>query len=297
MDIIAGEVHRISLDDDAENYEKHHDILSFDDDKESVGAIALTKDNNKILVCSKYGVCTGDFTTKKIEYLVKYPHSEEQARRLRSNDGIIDPWGNLWIGVMTDFPVTKDHGVSKEGFLYRVDAKDLSIQVMEKETSISNGLAFTADGKKFFWTDLLTFTVWQYDYDHATNTLSNKKPLLDTRSVYTDFESPEPDGLSMTKDGTFFQAVFSTSSVLQYDQTGSAVRKFQLPAQRVTCTATGGSSDNDLFITTAHAELMDSNYKFDANEKSGDLGGFLFRVKLDGQVNSKPKDIWGGKLH
>lgn len=284
------------MDDSPDDYEKHHEVLSFEDNEESVGAICLTKDNDKILLCSKYGVCTGDFRTKDIKYFLKYPHSEEQARRLRSNDGIIDPWGNLWIGVMTDFPVTEVEGVQAEGLLYRVDANDLSILVMEKDTLISNGLAFSSDGKKFYWTDLLTFTVWQYDYEHSTKSLSNKRPLIDTRKVYPEFDSPEPDGLAFANDGNFFQAVFSTSSVLQYNDAGEPVGKIHLPAERVTCTALGGQNDDELFITTAHLHLSEKNYKIDANDKTKDLGGFIFRTKLNGKANSKPKGIWGGAL-
>lgn len=294
VDIIGAEVHRISLDKNADPV-LSHEVLHFNEDGESIGAICLTKDNNKILICSKYGVCIGDFDTHKINYLVKYPHSKEQARRLRSNDGIIDPWGNLWIGVMTDFPVTKAEGsVAREGMLYRVDCTDLSVKVMEKDTFISNGLAFNNDGTKFYWTDLLTFTVWQFDYNVHTNTLSNKQPLIDMKQVFPDEASPEPDGLSLANDGTFFHAVFSTSTVVEYNEAGEVLGKIKIPAQRVTCTALGGPDDDTLFVTSAHEHLADSEYNFDANDKLGDLGGFLFQVKLGRKVHSKTKNLWGG---
>lgn len=297
VDIIAAEVHRISLDDDASNYSEHHEVLSFKDPAESIGAICLTNDNDKIIVCAKYGVATGDFLSKAITYFFKYPHNKEQQTRLRSNDGIVDPWGHLWIGVMTDFPITQAEGkVSPEGFLYRINANDLSVQIMEKGTYISNGLAFGEDGTKFYWTDLLTFTVWQFDYDHTTNTLSNKRPLLETKQVYPENNSPEPDGLSLAGDGHFYHAVFGTSSVLEYNSDGKPVRKYLLPAQRITCTAVGGKDDDELFVTTAHEHLAESNYKIDPTDHSGDLGGFLFRVKLPRKLHSKSKNLWGGEL-
>lgn len=294
VDIIGAEVHRISLDKNADPV-LSHEVLHFNLEGESIGAICLTKDNNKILICSKYGVCIGNFDTHEINYFFKYPHSKEQARRLRSNDGIIDPWGNLWIGVMTDFPITKaEGGVAREGMLYRVDCTDLSVKVMEKDTFISNGLAFNNDGTKFYWTDLLTFTVWQFDYNVHTNTLSNKQPLIDMKQVFPDEASPEPDGLSLASDGSFFHAVFSTSTVVEYNEAGEELGKIKLPAQRVTCTALGGPDDDTLFVTSAHKHLADSEYNFDANDKLGDLGGFLFQVKLAGKVHSKTKNIWGG---
>lgn len=294
MDIIAAEVHRIYLSESI--LEKKHQILHLEGEGESIGAIGLTADNDKVIICAKYGVCIGDFSTGKINYIVKYPHTEEQAQRLRSNDGIIDPWGNLWIGVMNDFPITAKEGVCKEGFLYRVSADDLSISVMESHALIANGLAFSADGTRFYWTDLLTHTVWQYDYNHSTNTLSNKNPLINMKSVYGGMEAAEPDGLCLTQDGIFYQAVFGTSSVLKYNLLGEAEAKFNLPAERITCTAVGGKDDNDLFITTAHEHHTDWSSEIDANDKNGDLGGYLFRVKLEIPVNSKPEDRWTGRL-
>lgn len=295
VDIIGAKVHRVWLDN--ADLAQTHQVLYFQEKGESIGAIGLTKDNDKILICSKYGLCMGDFGTGKINYFLKYPHSEKQARRLRSNDGIVDPWGNLWIGVMTDFPITDaEGGVAQEGFLYRIDAANLSIQVMEKDTFISNGLAFSNDGTKFYWTDLLTFTVWQYDYDHRTNTLSNKRPLINMKQVFPEESSPEPDGLSLASDGHFFQAVFSTSTVVEYNDAGEVLDKIKLPAKRVTCTALGGPDDETLFVTTAHEKLMDSDYNFDASDKSGDLGGFIFQVKLGRKLHSKAKNIWGGAV-
>lgn len=294
VDIIAGEVHRIFLDDG--NYSKRHQVISFKEPGESIGAIGLTEDNNRVLICAKYGIAIGSFETKEISYFFKFPHSDEQKRRLRSNDGIVDPWGHLWIGVMTDFPITKAEGkVSPEGYLYRINSQDLSVETMESNSFISNGLAFSDDGTKFYWTDLLTFTVWQYDYDHTTNTLSNKKPLLETKKVYPENNSPEPDGLSLAADGHFYHAVFGTSSVLEYTDSGEPVTKFKLPAQRITCTAVGGQNDDELFITTAHANHTDGNFKIDPTNRKGDLGGFLFRVKLPRKLNSKTKNVWGGQ--
>lgn len=72
---------------------------------ESIGALFLTKDVNIVMVCTKYGVAKGDFHAKPIDFVFKYPEDVALAARVRSNDGICDPWGNIWIGVMNDFPV------------------------------------------------------------------------------------------------------------------------------------------------------------------------------------------------
>lgn len=293
VDIILAEVHRISLDN--EDYEKTHEVLKFAEKGESVGAIALTKDNDVLLLCTKYGVCKGSFQTKQIEYILKYPVSDDKARRVRSNDGTIDPWGNLWIGVMNDFPTTAAEGVQPEGCLYRIDAKTLEVKQVLDKTLIANGLAFSEDGTKFYWTDSLTFTLWLFDLDPQTGTLSNRQPVLNMKEAMPEENSPEPDGLAMLSTGHIFHAVFSTRTVLDYTTDGKIHGKYVFPAERLTCTCLGGPDDNDLFVTTGHLQLDNFDAKIDATDKTGDLGGYLFRVKLP-RAHGKPKVVWGGQI-
>ena len=98
VDIIQGEVHRVFLDNTNTNINtssSSHETLKWDSSNESIGAICLTNDPNKLIICSKYGLAYGDFSSSTIEYFFKYPHTTnpDEKLRLRSNDGIIDPWG------------------------------------------------------------------------------------------------------------------------------------------------------------------------------------------------------------
>ncbi|ODV78974.1 Gluconolactonase putatively [Suhomyces tanzawaensis NRRL Y-17324] len=287
VDIIAGEVHRVFLSQEGSH---HHQVLKHHDPQESVGAIALTSNDNVVLVCGKYGVAKGDFSTGQIEaYFFKYPHD---GTRLRSNDGIVDPWGHLWIGVMTDFPFEP---VKPEGRLYRINCHDLTIDTMIEDTRISNGLSFSANGKHLFWTDSLTFTVWQYDYDYITNTLSNKRPFLATTALFEGANVPEPDGLCMDKQGHVYLAMFNGSCVVHVDERGQLVEKIGLPALRITSVTVGGKNSDELYITTAHAKLADAGAVIDAADTSGDLGGFLFKYTCGRRLNGQIKNTWGGR--
>lgn len=294
VDIVLAEVHRVSLADESK-IEESHEVVTFSAPGESIGALFLTKEPNVVLVCAKNGVARADFSTKSVEYVFKYPQSEHKARILRSNDGILDPWGNIWIGLMNDFPVIKTQGkVNPDGVLYKIDAGDWSVKKMVEGALIPNGLAFSQDGKKFYWTDSLTFTVWQFDYDGSE--LSNRAPLVNMKEFYPEENSPEPDGLCMTKDGVIYDAVFGTSTVAKYTLSKELLAKYRFPASRITCTVIGGRNDDELFITTAHADHTDLDAPIDALDKSGDLGGFLYRVKLDEKANSQPKTVWAGGL-
>lgn len=297
VDIIQGEVHRASLSEGS--FGQTHEVLKFDDPNESIGAIGLTSNDNILIICGKQGIAKGSFKTGEISYFLKYNHDETQMKRLRSNDGIIDPWGHLWIGVMTDFPVTEQEGkVSPEGKLYRINCHDLTIETMVDNCYIPNGLAFTSDRKHFYWTDSLTHSIWVYDYDYISNKLSNKRKFVDVRDLdaLKSFSSPEPDGLVMTKNDEVFSAIFSTRRVLHFDAQGEYVEEYELPADRVTSVTVGGKYNNELFITTGHPNLTDSSAVIDPNDKSGDLGGFLFKYELNKPYDVHVKYIWGGKV-
>ncbi|EMG45873.1 CGR1 Cell growth-regulated gene 1 protein [Candida maltosa Xu316] len=284
VDIIVGEVHRVQLDTET------HDSLKWDSQEESIGAIGLTTDPTILLVCGKYGIGYANFNTHKIEYFFKYPH--ENSARLRSNDGIVDPWGNLWIGVMTDFPYGD---VQKEGKLYRI-TPDLKIDTMVDGAFIPNGLAFNERGDEFYWTDSLTYTIWKFDYDHETNTLSNRREFINLKDFYPDCESPEPDGFVMTNNGEIYTCVFSTSTILHVDNQGKEVERIKLPAKRITCATIGGEKGDELFVTTAHLEHDNLQAVVDVSDTSSDLGGFIFRLKTGTDLNGQKKNIWGGKV-
>ncbi|CUM65989.1 uncharacterized protein PRCAT00003643001 [Priceomyces carsonii] len=263
---------------------------------ESIGNIGLTSDDNVLLVCAKYGIAKGSFTDGTIEYILMYNHNEVQKNRLRSNDGLIDPWGHLWIGVMSDFPIVQLEGQeAQEGKLYRVNCHDLTIDVMLEDCFIPNGLAFSADRKKLYFTDSLTNAVWEYDYDYIPNKLSNKRVVLNFKD-YLNTSDAVPDGLAISKNEDIFSAVYNGSMVLKYTTTGRILQKFNLPAERITCVTIGGKDYDELYITSANENLTNFDIEIDANDKSGDLGGFLYRIALGESLNGHIMNTWGGKL-
>lgn len=293
IDIIAGEVHRINATDGT-----NHEILKWESPTESIGAIGLTSNPDIILVCSKYGVAYGNFINSTLEYFFKYPHDESQQIRLRSNDGIIDPWGNLWIGVMNDFKIAKNEGIQPEGGLYRI-TPDLKFEKMIGDALILNGLGFNEKGDEFYWTDSLTFKIWKFSYDKSTNKLSNKQPLIDLKELYPDIESPEPDGFVMTEDGDIYTCIFSSGTILHVNNKGEEIERIKIDnAKRITCITTGGENNDTFYITTGHLELETNDELIpDANNESDDdLGGFLFKIETKSNLKGQKKNIWGGKI-
>ena len=86
------------------------------------------------------------------------PLSLEHGLDNRLNDGRVDARGRFWVGTM-------DNGLSRpNGALYRVDADGTATRV-ESGVIVSNGIAFSPDGKTLYFTDTRRYTSYAYDLD------------------------------------------------------------------------------------------------------------------------------------
>lgn len=283
VDIILGEVHRTFLDD-----LNHHDVLKVPGKNERAGVYYLTDNDDEIFIAARYGILKANWKTGEIgDYLVKYSDHGAEKDRIRSNDGHVDPFGNAWIGTMTDF----EHGkIVPEGSVYRIkQTNDLKYEVKEMipNVLIPNGIAWQDNNKSLVWVDSLNFKLWKFDY--VDGNLTSKREFFDTSKYFTDNLSPEPDGNCYTKDGHIYQCVFLTNKVLHLSPTGEVLEEFVFPASNLTSCYIGGPNMDQLFVTSAHHKLTDMDYKIDSLDVTGDLGGFLFKFDLGHSVNLQPK--------
>lgn len=94
-------------------------------------------------------------------------HLKNKAKE-RFNDGKIDAKGRLWIGSLIDY----DNGwfVPNAGALYCLD-HDKMIKVSDGYT-ISNGMDWSPDNKKFYFNDSEDRKTWVFDFDLKCGTLS-----------------------------------------------------------------------------------------------------------------------------
>lgn len=273
VDIILAEVHRVFLDD------MNHQVLKLEKKGDSIGTIGLTEDPDVIILAQKAEISKGNFLTGEITKILEYP----KDARVRSNDGKIDPYGNLIVGTMKDFT----EPLQPIGTLYQLTPQ-LELKTLRTECLIPNGLGFTKN-KDFYWTDSPKNTMYKFKYDPEQGKLTDETIFIKTTDHYP--EEVAPDGMCITDQDNFFIGLFNEGAVIKLDVTGQIIGKFKLPAKRVTCCTVGGVNGDELFITTAHADHEDLNAPIDVDLK-GDLGGFLFRIKLS-QPEPEPQFIWG----
>ncbi|MDO9489742.1 MAG: SMP-30/gluconolactonase/LRE family protein [Sphingomonadaceae bacterium] len=157
----------------------------------------------------------------------------------RSNDGKIDPAGRFWSGTMDD---AKTEAV---GALYRLDP-DRRVTRIDDGYHITNGPAFSPDGRTMYHTDTLRRTVYAFDIA-ADGSASGKRDFLS----FGDETIGNPDGMTIDSDGCLWIAFWGGWCVRRYAPDGAPIGECRVPALQVTSLAFAGTALDRLFVTSA----------------------------------------------
>jgi D-xylonolactonase len=174
----------------------------------------------------------------------------------RFNDVIADPEGRVFAGTMS----SPDH----QGRLYRLDPDGTLTCVLEG-LGCPNGMGFTADLGRMYFTDSVPRQIYSFDYDRRTGALSNQEIFV---------QVPEgegtPDGLTVDADGNIWSARWDGGCLVQYSPQGQELQRIAFPARKVSSVTFGGDDYTDMYVTTAGGGRK-------AEEGPG--AGCLFRLK------------------
>ena len=175
----------------------------------------------------------------------------------RSNDAKADSLGRLWFGSSVDDDI---HEAS--GNLFFLDGKNVICK--EAKTKISNGLAWSSDNKKFYFSDTLQHAVFSYDFDLTSAEISNKKIL------FTPTEGKGlTDGMCIDSDDNLWVAFWGGNRIEKRSgKDGSLLATVHVDAEHVTSCCFIGEELDTLFITTSGKDL------------TGEHDGCLFTCKL-----------------
>jgi sugar lactone lactonase YvrE len=161
----------------------------------------------------------------------------------RMNEGGADRQGRFFCGSMSY------DKISPRAALYRFDP-DGEISVVLTGVTISNGIAWSADGERVFYIDTPTQRVDVFDYDTARGIPSGRRPL-----VHVDPSQGHPDGMALDAEGGLWVALFSGHAVHRYTPDGKLDAVIDLPVSQVTACAFGGPGLDRLYITTSREDL------------------------------------------
>jgi sugar lactone lactonase YvrE len=248
VDIMRGHVH------ECDPQSGHDRVVEF---PWPVGAVALYESGDWLLAAAD-GFYRADPSTGAASLIAAV---EADLPGNRMNDGYVDARGRFWAGTMGM------HRVRSAGTLYRLDA-DGSVYPMVTPVSTSNGIDWSLDNRTAYYIDTPTGRVDQFDFDLASGTLTNRRPLVEIPA-----SDGSPDGLIVDAEGFIWVCLWKGAVVRRYAPDGQLAMVIPTPAAQTTKCAFGGPNLDELFITSAWTGLTD------AERSAQPLAGGVFRCR------------------
>lgn len=159
----------------------------------------------------------------------------------RLNDGKVGPDGAFWVGTMDDRTIARKDPI---GSLYRVDAAGIVERKIEGVV-LSNGLAFTADGRIMFHADSRGPWIDRWAFDPSTGAISERR-----RIAVLDDETGRPDGGATDATGAYWSAGVSAARLNRFSAEGELLESYPVPVAAPTMPCFGGPGLRRLFVTS-----------------------------------------------
>ncbi|GLK86935.1 SMP-30/gluconolactonase/LRE family protein [Ancylobacter defluvii] len=166
---------------------------------------------------------------------------EPRFPEFRLNDGKIGPDGAFWVGSMHDVAPDQQRPAA---CLYRVTANGRVERKLEG-FKVSNGLAWTADGRTMFHTDSRGPWIDRWDFDPSNGALSARHRLRELSEA-----EGRPDGGACDTDGLYWSCGVSAGCLNGFDAEGRLARKIPLPVPAPTMPCFGGAGLSTLYLTS-----------------------------------------------
>jgi sugar lactone lactonase YvrE len=131
------------------------------------------------------------------------------ASTTRSNDGKCDAAGRFWVGSMFE-PRT-----AQQAQLLCWDGRVL--QLKQSHAIVANALAFSPDNTIVYWADTPKHTIWTWDFDLATSSMTNQRVFKQFAAMPESWVSGlpanggyggRPDGAAVDVQGNLWVAMF-----------------------------------------------------------------------------------------
>jgi len=163
-------------------------------------------------------------------------------RGIRMNEGTCAPDGSFYCGSMD---VDAAPG---RGSLWRL-APDGSTGTVLDDLTISNGMAFTVDGRHAYFIDSPTRRVDVLTFAEP-GVLIDRRPFADLAAV-----PGQPDGLALDADGGLWVAMWGGGTVQRIFSDGSLGDALEVGVSQPSAVCFGGPDLEHLFITTSQLGL------------------------------------------
>jgi len=222
-DIQGKRINALSVDDGARETYDLPDV---------VGSFGLCR-SGRLVVALRHRVVLFDPRSRQIEDLTS---AVVEPATNRMNDGKVGPDGAFWVGSMDENTPRQPTGA-----LYRV-TPDGRIERKTEGYAVSNGLAWSPDGRTIYHSDSTAGVIEAWDFDPTSGGMSHHRRLATLTS-----EEGRPDGAATDADGNYWSAGPSAGCINQFSPTGALIERipFPVPGPTMPCFA-----ERHLFVTS-----------------------------------------------
>lgn len=165
----------------------------------------------------------------------------------RFNDGKADAWGRFWVGTIFE---PREPALAA---LYCFDAGHLERRA--DGITVSNGLAWSPDGRTMYWSDTKVHAVYAMDYDLSSGAVSRRRLFAQFASrVQTAAPAVyggRPDGAAIDAEGCYWVAMYEGARLLRLSPSAEVLLDLALPLRCPTMPCFGGSDLKTLYLTSA----------------------------------------------
>jgi sugar lactone lactonase YvrE len=202
---------------------------------EAIGSFALRKPNG-FIVALRSGIWLARADGTLDRRILGAPYDPAHHR---FNDGRCDAAGRFFVGYMNE---KRD---APSAALMCIDAAGNMTEVYRGVT-ISNGLAWSPDGRTMYHSDTPAHIVRAFDYDVATGTIANERVFKQWQG-----ETDRPDGAAVDSEGNYWSAFYRGGKVVKISPGGDTLSEYSVPAMCPTMCAFGGPDLRTLYVTSA----------------------------------------------
>ena len=231
VDIVAGAVHEGLLDVEAGTI-RPTGSWSFE---QSVGAVAVATGGDLLVAERETLTRVRLDRTRTPVARVLAPGSPS-----RLNDGAVDPAGRFLVGSLAQ---DDRHGGE---VLVRLEKGGCA--AIDTDLTLSNGLAWSPAGDRFYSVDTIPGVVWVRDYDPATGAVGIRRELFTVTDGF-------PDGLCVDATGNLWLAVWGRGRVECRSRAGELLAVVDVDAPHTSSVTFAGPGLDVLVVTTATQDL------------------------------------------
>ena len=165
----------------------------------------------------------------------------------RFNDGKADPFGGFWVGTIHE---PREPALAA---LYRWDGQSLTR--VAGEVTTSNGLGWSPDGRRLYWSDTKDHLIQVMDVDPRDGSVSGRRawvrfPPRGAGQALADYGG-RPDGAAVDSEGTYWVAMYEGQRLLRLAPDGGVLEERPLPVRCATMPCFGDDDLRTLYVTTA----------------------------------------------